>query len=106
MKLIRVLTVVTCGLVVFSSVSEAGKKKSEPAPAVELSEAGKKLEAKYADMQAALKAELAAAIPKVPTEKQTPFLKALVGLNDYLSDEYNKRKDQNFFWFIFPYPFR
>lgn len=71
----------------------AGKKKGKQAPLpVALTEKGKALMEKYTKIQENLKSEITKELPKVPTEKQTTFLKALVGLKDYLTDEYNKTK--------------
>ena len=75
-----------------TNVSAAKKKQNRGTPPVELTEKGEALMEQYSAMLESLKAEITKELPQVRTEKQTPFLKALVGIKDYLTDEYNKRK--------------
>lgn len=89
-KLLPIVITVS-NLFLFSPDVWAGKQK-EPEPVVELNDAGTQLEAKYTNMQAALKSDLMAAIPKVSAETQTKFIESLAGINAFLTDEYNKAK--------------
>ena len=76
---------------VYAGKKEGKKGKQEPPP-VELSEKGKTLKESYSNMLATLKADITKELPEVPNEKQTTFLKALVGIKALFLDEYKKSK--------------
>ena len=61
------LAVLTAGL----SAAPAASKKAEPG--IQLTEAGKQLEAKYAAMLTALQAEITKALPAVPEQQKRGF---------------------------------
>ena len=67
---VRLLAAIAIGL------SSAIAAKPEQAAAVPLTEAGQKLEAKYAAMLKALEEEIATALPKIEGAQQAAFLKA------------------------------
>ena len=87
--ILSLLFVLTTGTI---NVWAAKKKGKQAPPPVELSEKGKALMERYSKMQESLKADIAKKLPQVSTEKQTTFLKALVGIKDPFWDEYNKAK--------------
>ena len=93
-KITRLTTVLSLLLVLTTGTTNvwAAKKKGKQAPPVELTEKGKTLMERYSNMLKTLKADITKELPQVATEKQTTFLKALVGIKGYLTDEYNKTK--------------
>jgi len=94
-KTIRLTTVLSLLLVLTTGTTNvwaARKKGKQTPPPVELSEKGKALMERYSKMQESLKADIAKKMPQVSTEKQTTFLKALVGMKAPFWDEYNKAK--------------
>jgi len=79
----HLLTALLCSLVHFSAVASAADKKPgqvrgrAPEQVVELTEAGKKLEAEYAGMLSALKAEIEQQLPQIDDSKKAACLEAL-----------------------------
>ncbi len=65
----------------FSTVSAFAKKGEPSAPAVQLSDAGKQLEVKYAATLAALTAEITKALPPVSEQRRTAIQKAREATN-------------------------
>lgn len=72
--LTRIALVALGALALSLSPALAAKKREEPAPVAQLSEAGVKLEARYAAMLNALQQEIAKALPNVDAQTKESFL--------------------------------
>ncbi len=90
MKYHSLITTSLCGLVLLSGIAWAAEEKPRKPrqtrgrateAIAELTEAGKKLEAKYADMQAALRTEITAALPTINDAKMYPIYAKCVELD-------------------------
>ena len=79
-------------LVLAGGTTNIWAKKNEPPPPVELTAKGKALMERYDNELKSLKADITKALPQIPTDKQTKFLKDLVGLKGLSKDEYDKTK--------------
>jgi hypothetical protein len=73
----RLTATALCTVVLISGSAHAADQKKGAAPAVVLTEAGQALEAKYAAMQTALKAEIKAALPKLDEGKNAAWRQAI-----------------------------
>jgi hypothetical protein len=77
MKQHRLIATALCTVLLISGYAHAADLKKGAEPAVVLTEAGQALEAKYAAMQTALKAEIEAAIPNLDDAKLAAWLQAI-----------------------------
>ena len=77
MKQPFLLAAALCSVVLISGYADAADPKNGAEPAVVLTDAGQALEAKYAAMQTALKAELEKAIPTLDEGKIAAWLQAI-----------------------------
>ncbi|MFM7180228.1 MAG: hypothetical protein ACKO2G_02000 [Verrucomicrobiales bacterium] len=81
MKYHHTLAAGLCGIVLLSGFANADEKqkpkKGQAVPVVELTDAGKALEAKYAAIQTALKSEITALLPKIDEAKVSAWREAI-----------------------------